>query len=162
MDYSEGFIRFWKAYPARREAKPNCFTKWKLYKLEPRTDEIITLLERFKLSDQWAKPYTYVPTIHKWLYAQPWEGCDIPPATKHDLEQHAGRLAENTGTTSELTRKIEDAMHERAATEWNKIDGEWGKMNAAEKRQVFVDYTQTTGFKAHIKPVQAWWWKKAK
>lgn len=70
--YSPGFLRFWEVWPAsqRKEAKAECFKKWKAKNLEPIAGEIISHLLQAKETKKWRDgfdpaPLTYL-NQHRW------------------------------------------------------------------------------------------------
>jgi len=68
MNYTLGFERWWKTYPPpRRKDKVKCFAKWKLHRLEDRTDEVVSKLEADVEYDWRGKDLKFVPLSYTYL-----------------------------------------------------------------------------------------------
>jgi len=123
IQYSPGFLKFWKCYPARRVNKPGCHRKWVQHGLEARTDEIIALLARYCESDQWRDlGGQYVPNSYKWLGGQPWEGGDIPPATKLREAEHRERIMAERRQARQNPIAVEIGEAKAVEDEWAELE----------------------------------------
>lgn len=159
--YSPGFERFWECYPARRFDKPQCFRKWTQCRLEPRTDEIIALLAKFAESDEWTKDAKqFVPNSYRWLRSEPWEGCDIPPATKKRDEEHRARLrAERRQADHNVVAKG-IAEGKSVEDEWAPINNWWEDLGAQGQRELFAEYAKANHLPAIERFVKVWGWNR--
>lgn len=70
-DYTPGFERWWKTFPAMRSNGQTCrkgkgaaFTRWQKDKLESRATELVELLERQIANDEQFRTYTPLPTTY--------------------------------------------------------------------------------------------------
>ena len=70
---NNGFDRFWKAYPKKRE-KPEALAEWRgTASVRPSDDELLLRLEQHKKSLEWTeKGGKYIPWPAKWLKKQRW------------------------------------------------------------------------------------------
>ena len=77
-DYTDGFERWWKAYPKlRRKGKGAAFKSWQKHKLEARTGELITTVQAQIERDDHFRKYTPLPTTY---LNQGRYDDDVPPA----------------------------------------------------------------------------------
>ncbi len=73
---SEGFTRFWDAWPAhkRKVARQQCWDKWRAKGCEEHLDTILQSVEAAKRSEDWRKSGgEYIPAPIVWLNQQRWE-----------------------------------------------------------------------------------------
>lgn len=85
-EYSESFIAFWAAAPARakeRSGKPEAWKAWAKNECEAANGQIMASLEAWKLSRKWTDDGgKYIEGIHRWLNRKPWEDAPPEPAEK--------------------------------------------------------------------------------
>lgn len=76
--FSESFNDFWKAYP-KKVSKANALKAWN--KLKPNDDlvrEILSALEKHKMSSQWQKDNgQFIPYPATWINGKRWEDDDM-------------------------------------------------------------------------------------
>lgn len=76
---SEGFVRFWDAWPKheRKESKGECLKAWGKAKAEEIADVVIADVERRKRSSGWTKNGgEFIPAPLVYLNQRKWEGAD--------------------------------------------------------------------------------------
>lgn len=102
--YSEGFERFWKAYP-KRVSKGQAWKTWeKLRKAKelPGVEELCKALSWRRIADDWEKDEgRYIPHPSTWLNAHGWEdeACKEPPDDPRNdpREEEAYKIANSMG-----------------------------------------------------------------
>ena len=76
-NYSENFMKWWKAYPRKGRARSGidkCYPFWKSEHLELRIGLIMLSLERWKETSAWLKDGgQFIPGAHRWLRDGLWK-----------------------------------------------------------------------------------------
>lgn len=98
-EYSEGFEKFWKAYPVckRKTKKSESFKTFKKYESDFNLDLLLTILEKLKNSKDWIKDDgDYIPAPQAWLNQRQWEN----DYWMSQINQSHGRQPPNSVTQS--------------------------------------------------------------
>ena len=76
------FDIFWKAYPGKKGGgREHLRKKWKVDKLDIHFEQMMTILDAFKQTEQWTKDNgQYIPMLSTFLNQQRWD-CDIADIT---------------------------------------------------------------------------------
>lgn len=91
LAYSEGFLKFWFAYPApQRKEKKNCFAAWKRCGLEAKSADVLAVIEAFKVCRKWQDGY--IDSTIKFFNNDMWA---TTPAAVNGLAKPRGRGADS-------------------------------------------------------------------
>jgi hypothetical protein len=109
MEYSEGFARFWSAWPSNqwKTSKSLCYEIWRARGLEDMADHICSIVEAKKKTKGWNDGY--IPKPKNWLNDKEYD-CDVA-----DIIPPKRQLNVGLPTVAEI-RAREEAQFE----EWKK------------------------------------------
>lgn len=89
-EYDESFLEFWNAYP-KKANQHGAYKEWLTLNVSDELlRQILSGIERAKLSDQWKNP-KYIPNPANWLKDQRWEDQIDSVNSKEPAEQEVGK-----------------------------------------------------------------------
>lgn len=156
--YSEGFEKFWEAYPKKR-GKDAAFRRWQaLGTNRPVIEELLLAIEAQKKSRAWLKDGgQFVPYPATWLHGGRWQD-EIEEVQQ---AEHAERRAEEkraAESQNELTRRVAQST---IRDDNQRRDQWWSKFSAAQKRAVIAEYKDTGGY-GNETAAMRWKWTQLK
>jgi hypothetical protein len=114
-----GFERFWAAWPPhkRKDDKRACVARWKVRGYEEIADQIVSNVQAWKLSDDWAKDGgNFIPAPLVYLNSQRWEALS-PTSSGLPIHQVSRKEKER----DDFTAALREAEMKRAAQQERKV-----------------------------------------